>query len=64
MRQHHAQRADLVPETFTFLGFAFICAKSRQGKVPAQLEASAGPHPGEAQRSKGGVAKAEASAYP
>ena len=42
------------PETFNFLGFTFICGKSRRGNFLAQTEDPARPHAGEAQGDQGG----------
>ena len=48
------------PETFTFLGFTFICGKSRNGKFLHQEEEPARPRAGEAQGDQGGTAAAHA----
>ena len=45
---NRARRGLGKPETFNFLGFTFICGKSRTGQVPAQTEDPARPHAGEA----------------
>jgi RNA-directed DNA polymerase len=52
------------PETFNFLGFTFICGKSRRGKLPDQTEVPARPHAGKAPGHQGGAATAHASADP
>ena len=52
------------PETFNFLGFTFICGRSRRGQVPRQEEIPARSHAGEAQGDQGGVAAAQAPADP
>ena len=41
------------PETFDFLGFTFICGKTRAGKFQLQTEDPAGPHEGEAADDQG-----------
>ena len=51
------------PETFNFLGFTFICGKTRAGKF--QLNGRpGGPHAGEAAGDQGGAAAAHAPADP
>ena len=52
------------PETFNFLGFTFICGKTRAGQIPAQKEDPAGPHAGEAQDDQRGDVAAHAPADP
>ena len=52
------------PETFNFLGFTFICGKSRRGNFLLQAEDPPRPHAGEAQGNQGGTATANASANP
>src|SRR5712675_374117 len=52
------------PETFNFLGFTFICGKSRRGQVPPQEENPARPHAGEVASHQAGVAAAQAPADP
>ena len=52
------------PETFNFLGFTFICGKSRSRQVPAQEEKPARPRAGEAQGDQGGAAATNAWADP
>ena len=52
------------PETFNFLGFTFICGRSRRGSFSAQAEIPAGPCEGQAQGNQGGVAAADAPADP
>jgi hypothetical protein len=49
------------PETFNFLGFTFICGKTRNGNT---TEEPAGPHAGEAQDDQRGDVAAHASANP
>ena len=50
------------PETFTFLGFIFICNKTRRGKIPDQTEVPTGSHAGQAASHQTGTAAAYASA--
>ncbi len=52
------------PETFNFLGFTFICGRSRRGTFSAQAEIPAGPREGQAQGNQGGAAAADALADP
>ena len=52
------------PETFAFLGFTFICGKSRRGQLPASTEDPTRPHAGEAPGDQGGAAAANAPADP
>ena len=52
------------PETFNFLGFTFICGKTRAGKFQIQTEDPARPHAGEAQDDQGGDVAAHAPADP
>ena len=47
--KHRKRRGLGKPETFNFLGFTFICGKTRSGQIPDQKEDPAGPHAGEAQ---------------
>ena len=56
-----AQRGLGKPETFNFLGFTFICGKSRAGKFLLPQEDPARPRAGEAQGNQGGTATAHAS---
>ena len=50
--ERRKQRGLGKPETFNFLGFTFICGKTRSGQIPAQTEDPARPHAGEAQEIK------------
>ncbi|MCS0463734.1 hypothetical protein [Rhizobium favelukesii] len=50
------------PETFAFLGFTFICGKTRKGHLPASAEDPRRPDAGEAQGHQGGPAAADALA--
>ena len=52
------------PETFDFLGFTFICGKTRCRQIPASAEEPAGPHEGEAADDQGGAAAAHAPVDP
>ena len=52
------------PETFNFLGFTFICGRSRTGKFLLKTEIPAGSHADEAQGDQGGAAAAHAPADP
>ena len=52
------------PETFNFLGFTFICGKTRAGKFQLQTEDPAGPHANEAQDDQSGDVEAYAPADP
>ena len=52
------------PETFNFLGFTFICGKSRQGHFLLKRKTPARPHAGEAPGDQGRAATAHASADP
>ena len=52
------------PETFNFLGFTFICGKTRAGKFQIKTEDPAGPHAGEAQDDQRGDVAAHAPADP
>ena len=52
------------PETFDFLGFTFICGKTRAGKFQIKRKTRAGPHAGEAQGDQAGDATAHAPADP
>ena len=52
------------PETFNFLGFIFICSKTRAGKIPDQTEDPTGPHASEAQDDQRGNVVAHAPADP
>ena len=52
------------PETFNFLGFTFICGKTRAGKFQIKTEDPARPHAGEAQDDQGGDVAAHAPADP
>ena len=49
------------PETFTFLGFTFICGKTRRG-IPNQTEIPAGSHAGEVPSYQTGTATEHSSA--
>ena len=44
------------PETFTFLGFTFICSKNSPGQIPNQTEVSAGSHAGKVASHQTGIA--------
>ena len=44
------------PETFTFLGFTFICSKTRRGKFQIKTEVPAGPHAGKVASHQTGIA--------
>jgi RNA-directed DNA polymerase len=44
----HKKRGVGRPETFAFLGFTFICGKSRRGAFQLQRKTRARPHAGEA----------------
>ena len=50
------------PETFTFLGFTFICSKTRRGKFQIKTEVPAGPHAGKVASHQTGIATEHASA--
>ena len=50
------------PETFTFLGFIFICNKTRRGKFPIKRKSRQGSHAGQAASHQTGTAAAYASA--
>ena len=52
------------PETFNFLGFTFICGKTRAGEIPDQTENPSGPHAGKATGDQAGNATAHAPADP
>ena len=52
------------PETFNFLGFTFICGKTRAGKFQIKTEDPAGPHAGEAEDDQRGDVAAHAPADP
>jgi group II intron reverse transcriptase/maturase len=52
------------PETFNFLGFTFICGKTRSGKFQIKREDPTGPHAGEAQDAQRGDVAAHAPADP
>ena len=52
------------PETFNFLGFTFICGKTRAGKFQIRTEDPARPHAGEAQDDQRGDVAAHAPADP
>ena len=52
------------PETFDFLGFTFICGKTRQGKFLLVQENPTRPPAGQAPGNQGGTATATASANP
>ena len=52
------------PETFNFLGFTFICGKTRAGKFQIKRKTRAGPHAGEAAGDQAGAATAHAPADP
>ena len=52
------------PETFNFLGFTFICGKTRAGKFQIRTEDPTRPHAGEAQDDQGGDVAAHAPADP
>ena len=58
-----AQRGVGKPETFTFLGFVFVCGTSRR-EVSPQKEDPVRPRACKAQGDQGGVAKADAPADP
>ena len=63
-RPNRKQRGLGKPETFTFLGFTFICGKSRRGAFQLQAEDPARPHAGEAPGDQGGAAAPNAPADP
>ena len=44
------------PETFTFLGFTFICGKSRRRSLPAPAQEQGRPHEGHTSGGQGAVA--------
>jgi hypothetical protein len=50
------------PETFNFLGFTFICSKSRKGRFLISKENTARPYDGEAHGTEGGNATTHALA--
>jgi len=50
------------PETFTFLGFTFICSKNSPGQLPNQTEVSAGSDAGKVASHQTGTATEHASA--
>ena len=52
------------PETFKFLGFTFICGRSRQGALRASAKDPWRPHAGEAQGNQEGNATADAPDNP
>ena len=52
------------PETFNFLGFTFICGKTRAGRFQIQRKTRARPHAGEAAGDQAGDATAHAPADP
>jgi hypothetical protein len=52
------------PETFNFLGFTFVCGKSRSGQIPNSTENPAGPHAGKATGGQGNAATVHAPADP
>ena len=52
------------PETFNFLGFTFICGKSRRGSFLIKRKTRSGPPEGEARGDQGGAATANAPAIP
>jgi hypothetical protein len=59
-----AQRGLGKPESFNFLGFAFVCGKSRRGQLPGRTEDPPRPHASQAQGDQGGDATAQAPADP
>ena len=59
-----AQRGLGKPETFNFLGFTFICGKSRSGKFQIKRKTRRDRMRAKLKADQGGDATAEASAYP
>jgi Reverse transcriptase (RNA-dependent DNA polymerase) len=50
-----AQRGLGKPETFKFLGFVFICGRTRKGKFQPERKSRRESHAGKAQRDQGGA---------
>ena len=51
------------PETFAFLGFTFICGKSRQGGFLIKRKSPSRPHEGEVEAGQGGAASTQAPVH-
>ena len=63
-RRPRARRGQGKPETFNFLGFTFICGKTRAGQIPRHEEVARRPHESQAQGNQRGTAEDDASADP
>ena len=60
--QTRARRGQGKPETFNFLGFTFICGKTRAGTIPHHEEVARRPHESQTQGNQRGAVEDDAPA--